>query len=83
VERRIESAFFEGEVAAASLVHFFHDLLAVHSFLVKKGKKQGVGIAFQHLLLAHLDTGPDSLSRMYGHSMNRVIFGEGLMTTVI
>ena len=44
---------------------------------VKKGKKQGVGIAFQHLLLAHLDTGPDSLSRMYGHSMNRVFLVKG------
>jgi len=58
VERRIKSAFFEGEVAIASLVHFFHDLVAVHSFLLKKGKKQSVGIAFQHFLLVHRDTGP-------------------------
>ena len=53
VQGRVEGALFEGEVAAASLVDLFDNLVAVHGFRLQEGQQEGFGVAFQLFLSIH------------------------------
>ncbi len=53
VKGRVKGALFERKVSAASLVHFLHNLVAVHRLAQQKRQQQCIRISLEQLLLLH------------------------------
>ena len=53
VQCRVESPFFEVEVATTPLPHFFDHLVAIHGLQLQQGQEHALGITFEHFLLMH------------------------------
>ena len=53
VQRRVKGALFKFEVAAASLLHFFDDLVAVHGLQLQQSQEHALSVTFEQFLLMH------------------------------